>query len=676
MKIRSIKPVCVLLSALMLLTAFSCLNGYALENESGEKSDSGTYEYKLDDAVTVQRSCAYMLELSDAEKELYDLNLDGSVTIGDATIIQMHLAGLINIYSDEYQSIRPTEEPSTGEPTTSEPSTEEPTTEEPASEEPTTEEPSTEEPATYEPYEEYVYFAETKIYMGINETYYLNIETNAEEYDIYTSDDEVLYITDDLELVPLSTGRTVITCVTANGLYTDCIVYVGLEAQELIMNTPAITVGVSESFDLNSFVVGSGRFAANRWFYSSDENIVVVDEMTGVFTAVGTGTATVTCELINGVTADCTVVVKELSPTVTLNTYSVTAGVGESLGFVSYAENGKAVLHRSYYSENENIVKIDRQSGIMAGQSVGTTRIYCELQNGFRVYADVKIMPAPTTVTLNATKATIKVGDVIYLKEFFNEGSYNTPYTITWTSSNRAVYIEKTSNYYATLRAKALGTSVVTVTTHNGKSASCTVTVSGSNTKCVDISSWQGGNVDFNKVKASGVNYVIMRAGFRNSADNQFVNNYNKAKAAGLKVGAYWFMRAQNVNEAKKEAESCINVLGGRHLDLPIYYDIEDENALANDSQATLTNMAITFCEALKAKGYKVGVYASGSVFAHNNKLNTDLLRQKGYSIWNAEWASSNTVVCDVWQYTDNGSVGGYDGAVDMSLIYNLYIAD
>ena len=52
------------------------------------------------------------------------------------------------------------------------------------------------------------------------------------------------------------------------------------------------------------------------------------------------------------------------------------------------------------------------------------------------------------------------------------------------------------------------------------------------------------------------------------------------------------------------------------------------------------------------------------------------MLRKKGYSIWNAEWASSNTVACDIWQYADDGSVSGIDGNVDMDLIYNLYIED
>ena len=135
-------------------------------------------------------------------------------------------------------------------------------------------------------------------------------------------------------------------------------------------------------------------------------------------------------------------------------------------------------------------------------------------------------------------------------------------------------------------------------------------------------------------------------------------------------------MCAQNYSEAKAEAAACIQVLGGRKLDLPLYYDIEDPTSLQINSQAALTNMAVVFCNTLRGKGYKVGTYSSGSIYAKNRKLNTDLLRQKGYSIWDAEWASSNTIVCDIWQYADDGRVSGIDGYVDMDLIYNLYIAD
>ena len=725
MLVRIKRILSAFLSAALTLTAVSCVTGFAAESDDWvEMSDSRTYHFDVKDATVIQRYCAYIEELTDARSMLYDVNFDGFVTVTDASLIQMHTAGIININSDEYQSYRDigpveptvdgmTVQPSTAEvtqkvaeettveytePVTTEEVTEQVTTEE-ISEAAATEhteeitepqttvevtEPVTEPPYTTEPVEEttvydsttYISIAESTVYMGINETYFIEISTDSDEVTYTSSDESVAVVTDGGMILPKTTGKTIIRCTAPNGMQDECVVYVGLEATQLIMNAPSLILGLGESFDLNSFVVGNGHFAVNKFFYSTNESVVNVNYLTGEFTAVGLGKAKVICKLINGVTAECEVDVRELSPTVRLNTTSVTTGVGETLGFASYAENGKAVIGKEYYSENESIAVIGKTTGLVTGVSPGKTRIYCQLQNGFKAYADVTVKPAPKTVTLNATKCNIKVGDVIRLKEFFNDGSYNTPYTLEWTSSNKAVSIESRSGYLVTLKAKALGTAVITAKTYNGVTAKCTVTVSGSNIKCVDVSSWQGGSIDFNKLKASGVSYVIIRAGFKTTADSQFVNNYNKARAAGLKIGSYWYMCAENYSQAVAEAQACIKVLGGRKLDLPIYYDVEDPYSLKINSQAALTNMSVAFCEALKAKGYKVGTYASASVYAHNYKLNTDLFRQKGYSVWNAQWASSYSVACDVWQYSDNGYVGGIDGNVDMNYIYNLYIED
>ena len=721
MLVKTKRIISALLSAFVTLSSVSCVSGFAAESEEWvETSDSRSYHFDVKDATVIQRYCAYMEELTEAKSTLYDVNFDGFVTITDASLIQMHTAGLVNINSDEYQSYRdngpvePTFENTTAqqsteiteevteeetteevtEPLTTEEVTEEVTeprtTEEVTEEltEPLTTEEVTEQPVTTEPATEasedinasYLSFDEKLVYMGINETYFIGMSTDAAEVTYTSSDESVAVISDSGMIIPHKTGIITVTCSAANGLHDECVVYIGLEAEALIMNTPSLVVGLGEGFDLNSFVVGNGHFAANRFFYSTDESVVDVDYRTGEFTAVGLGKAKVVCKLINGVTAKCEVEVKELSPTVRLNVSSVTAGVGETLGFVSYAEDGKAVISKEYYSENENIAVIGRTNGLMTGVSAGKTRIYCQLQNGFRAYADITVKPAPKTVTLNATKCNIKVGDVIRLKEFFNDGSYNTPYTLEWTSSNKAVSIESRSGYLVTLKAKALGTAVITAKTYNGVTAKCTVTVSGSNIKCVDVSSWQGGN-------SHAGDKILLQEWIDN--ENRYCrNNGNGAPdgdrrrhGGGFEVKAGDFRstvtvldQAENLSEAKAEAQACIKVLGGRKLDLPFYYDVEDPYSLKINSQATLTNMSVAFCDALKAKGYKAGIYASGSVFAHNNKLNTDLFRQKGYSIWDAEWASSNSVACDVWQYSDNGYVGGINGNVDMNYIYNLYI--
>ena len=131
---------------------------------------------------------------------------------------------------------------------------------------------------------------------------------------------------------------------------------------------------------------------------------------------------------------------------------------------------------------------------------------------------------------------------------------------------------------------------------------------------CIDISTWQQ-NVDFNKVKSAGVTAVIIRGGFSTTKDNQFENHYRGARAAGLKIGAYWYSYAYSVSEAEKEAKACISVLSGKSFDLPVYYDMEESGQMALGMTA-LTNIACRFLDTLKAKGYRVGVYSSPSWFS------------------------------------------------------------
>lgn len=97
--------------------------------------------------------------------------------------------------------------------------------------------------------------------------------------------------------------------------------------------------------------------------------------------------------------------------------------------------------------------------------------------------------------------------------------------------------------------------------------------------KGIDVSTFQG-NIDFKKVKASGIDFVILRAGYgreTSQKDAKFEQNYKNAKAAGLKVGAYWYSYADSVEDAKKEAEACISVIKGKQFEYPIYFDLEEK---------------------------------------------------------------------------------------------------
>ena len=186
---------------------------------------------------------------------------------------------------------------------------------------------------------------------------------------------------------------------------------------------------------------------------------------------------------------------------------------------------------------------------------------------------------------------------------------------------------------------------------------------------CIDVSCWQQ-NVNYNKVKASGIEAVIIRAGFGREVsqkDNEFETHYKNAKAAGLKVGAYWYSYANSPADAKKEAEACLACVKGKSFDMPIYFDME-ENSQTKLGKIVLTQMAITFCDAIKAGGYRPGVYSNLNWF--HNYLDYNLLKSM-YSIWLAQYNIINQLDCDIWQNSDAGDIDGVNGRCDTNIIYN-----
>lgn len=189
---------------------------------------------------------------------------------------------------------------------------------------------------------------------------------------------------------------------------------------------------------------------------------------------------------------------------------------------------------------------------------------------------------------------------------------------------------------------------------------------------CIDVSCWQQ-EVNYSKVKASGIEAVIIRAGFgRESSqkDTEFETHYKNAKAAGLKLGAYWYSYADSVSDAKKEADACLSCIKGKKFDMPIYYDLE-EAPQKRLGKTTLTRMAEAFCNAIKAGGYKVGVYSNLDWF--NNYLDYTKLK-KEYSIWLAQYNVVNQLDCDIWQNSSTGNISGVNGNCDTNIIFNCKV--
>ncbi len=191
----------------------------------------------------------------------------------------------------------------------------------------------------------------------------------------------------------------------------------------------------------------------------------------------------------------------------------------------------------------------------------------------------------------------------------------------------------------------------------------------------LDVSSIQGSKFDFNKVKAAGYDFVILRINtwdntkHCNVKDPCFDSFYQKAVAAGLKVGAYWFSYANTADYAATEAALCIRWIKGKKYEYPIYFDLERKEQF--DQGTAFCDAAVkTFCSALENAGYFAGVYCS--TFWHTHCV-SKAVRER-YACWIAEYAAKchYTGPYGIWQ---NGLVYVNGIQVDHDYAYVDYPA-
>ena len=203
----------------------------------------------------------------------------------------------------------------------------------------------------------------------------------------------------------------------------------------------------------------------------------------------------------------------------------------------------------------------------------------------------------------------------------------------------------------------------------------------------IDVSN-HNGDIDWKRVKASGIDYAIIRLGYtgysreRFSAryDTAFEYNISGARAAGLPVGVYWYSQAVNTSEARQEAQKLLAKLRSYSIDLPVFYDYEfagvgDRGRLdyawssGAVNKATLTANAEAFCNEIQSAGYDAGVYASKSFL--ENQIDGASLGRK-YNIWLAHYNNRTPYVGNyyMWQYSSKGRVGGVGGNTDCNFTY------
>ncbi|MCD8385037.1 MAG: hypothetical protein LUC39_08815 [Clostridiales bacterium] len=202
-------------------------------------------------------------------------------------------------------------------------------------------------------------------------------------------------------------------------------------------------------------------------------------------------------------------------------------------------------------------------------------------------------------------------------------------------------------------------------------------------TKGIDVSKWNG-TINWSKVKASGISFVLIRCGYRGASDgtlykdDMFATNIKGALAAGLEVGVYVYSQAITTSEAKAEANLALQMCAGYDFTLPIVLDFEyytpTSGRLATTSltKTQRTNICLAFCNTVDAAGYGAMVYANKSMLEDDTY--GQQIADAGYEVWLAQWrfSASYSGTYTYWQYTDDGSVSGIDYDVDMNYRYEL----
>lgn len=187
--------------------------------------------------------------------------------------------------------------------------------------------------------------------------------------------------------------------------------------------------------------------------------------------------------------------------------------------------------------------------------------------------------------------------------------------------------------------------------------------------KGIDVSV-HNGSVDWQKVKNSGIQFAILRAGYgreMSQKDARFEENYRNAKAAGISVGAYWYSYAMSEDEARLEADVFLSVIKGKQFEMPVYFDLEEKKQFDLGKEKVSAIMR-AFLERVEFAGYFVRLYGSASSL----KTHTADDIKSRYTIWLAHWTDQTNYsgTYALWQYSDKGSVSGISSNVDLDIAY------
>ena len=264
-------------------------------------------------------------------------------------------------------------------------------------------------------------------------------------------------------------GKATITVTTENGKTYSCPVVVKQAPDNITLNKSEMTLGVGQMYTLQSTLTPSNSATYQQWT-SSNKTVAVVNDK-GRVTGKKVGTAVITVKTTNGYTATCTVTVKKAPTSVALDKTAVTLAVGMKETLTAALTPTDSATYCAWSSSDETVATVT-SGGVVTAKKAGTATITVKTTNDKTATCTVTVKKAPTDLTLDKTELSLKVGETYTLKKTLTPSNAYTTYT--YTSSKTAVATVTSSGKVV---AKKAGTAVITVTTHNGKTATCTVTV-------------------------------------------------------------------------------------------------------------------------------------------------------------------------------------------------------
>lgn len=450
------------------------------------------------------------------------------------------------------------------------------------------------------------------------------------------------------------------------------------------LDRASVTLNVGETCNLAFRLSPEGSCPETVEWKSQDNSVCSISE--GKIRANAAGSTKVGVVINNDIYASCDVTVNAEEESKIVLTGSNTVLVGKEMTIEAKCtpESEKVI---TWYTSNNDVASVSAGDNkvVVRGNSEGYATITAQSVSGLTATFDITVKASEEykdeAQLYDAYKNKLYVCEngVYRLAKYadYKNGSFDKFYR----KATDMLYtgwqvIDGVTYYYTENHEKVTGDQVIGGVSYKFDSEGALA--KGSGVLGIDVSKYQP-SINWESVKASGVNFVIIRCGYRGAStgsliqDPYFTSHIKGAKDVGLKVGIYFFSTALNEAEAVEEASMCAALCEGYGINYPVFLDVESSsrpgyNSLSVDQR---TSNIKAFCSTISSAGYTPGLYANKTWLTE--KINTSALSCK---IWLAQYNAAGPTYTghyDIWQYTSKGSVNGISGNVDMNKSYLSY---